>query len=86
MSGGVILSDVGLDPFLGEGPVGGGGRGEELIGKCDDDGDAGIGEGGEDGRVGVEKLHLFNPLCFQKLHHLGWLWEIIGNAAIVHCD
>ena len=39
---GIEMGDAGLDPVVSEGRIGGGG-GEKLVGKCNNDGDIGVG-------------------------------------------
>ena len=55
-----------------------------AISDGDDHKDAGVGEGVEDVRVGIEYLHAVDGgLCFEKCGDFGRWWEVVGNSAVV---
>ena len=53
--------------------------GEVLVGEVDDDLEVGAGEGAEDGRIDIIKLHLLHAVRFQELHHKRCRGEVVHN-------
>ena len=83
LGGGEVLGDVGAEPRVGVGLVGGCG-GEVLVGERDDDVYARVGERGEDGRVGVVELDSVDALGFEQRNDVAWGWEVVGDPAVVY--
>lgn len=82
---GVERSDVGGDPLarVGEDREGG----DVKVADGDSDGDATVGKGPEDVRVGVEDLDAVDDgLGLEEVDHLGWRWKVVSKSAVVDAD
>ena len=76
---------MGGDPAAGG--LGGGEGGDLVVGDCDGDQDAGVGEGAEDVGIDVEDHYaVYGCFVLEELRHLGWRREVVAEGAVVDAD
>jgi hypothetical protein len=59
---------------------------ELVVGNADHDLDAAAGERAQDSRVGVEELHLADPIRAHQVHHHARRRAVVGHGTPVHPD
>ncbi|KAI4383240.1 hypothetical protein MLD38_009104 [Melastoma candidum] len=83
--GGLVGEDVEAEPGEAEGAGAGGGE-ELLVGEVNGEGDAGAGEGAEDGGVGIVDLDARDRVGAEEGGDEGGGGKVGGGAAVVDAD